>query len=207
MSTAYLSVGSFRDVYRQPTLTTAATISAMEVSELKQHLRIDIDDEDQLLQAYIDAATAFVERDAEIALLTQTWALRLDCFPPWTIELRRPPVASVSSVVYLASDGTSTTLAASTYRLDAYSRPPRLTPAYNEVWPDTYPVTNAVTITFVAGETSRATIPAAAKQAIRLLCGHWYRNRETVVSTGAVPQELTLAYGACIDRLIWAGGV
>lgn len=198
---------TWRDVAREPVLITGPSIPAMSVQEIKNHLNIDTGAFDQMLAEYIDAATAMVERDANVALLTQTWALYLDQFPDWEIELRKPPVASITSVVYLDSTGASTTLSASDYRLDGKSRPARLTPAYALDWPLTYPVTNAVTITFVCGETSRDTVSDFAKQAIRMLVGHWYKHRESVISTGAQPVEVGLAYAALVDRLSWSGGL
>jgi uncharacterized phiE125 gp8 family phage protein len=183
------------------------SIPVLSVEEMKTHLRIDIPDEDALIADYIDAATKMVEDEAEIALLTQTWTLTLDNFPCWEIELRRVPVQSITSIVYLDSTGASTTLSASSYRLDAQSKPARVTPTYNTVWPVTYPTENAVTVTFVAGSTTVPSAPDIAKQAIRLLVAHWYRGREAVVATGAQPIELPLAYDACISRLKWSGGV
>lgn len=196
-----------RSATRFPVLATGPVIPILTVEELKTHLRIDIPDEDQLIADYIKAATAMVESDAEIALLTQTYTLTLDEFPDWTIELRRPPVQSVTTLDYLDASGTSTTLDPSLYRLDNKSKPARITPAYAQFWPETYNVENAVTVTFVAGETTRDAAPDIAKQAIRLLVAHWYRGREAVVATGAQPIEVPLAYGACISRLQWSGGL
>lgn len=197
----------WRDVARAPVLFTAAVQPVVTVEEIKKHLRLDSSDEDDTLRQYIETATAFVERDAEIALLTSTWKLTLDCFPDWAIELRKPPIQSVSSVVYTDAAGDSQTLSSSLYRVDTVSRPGRITPEFGQLWPETYEGTNAVVITFVAGATDRTLIPPEAKQAIRMLVGHWYRNRETVVSTGAVPQVLDLAYDACIDRASWSGNL
>lgn len=196
----------FHDVHNDLKLVTGPIIQVMTVSELKQHLRIEKDDDDALLEEYIQSATAMLEEDAEIALFTQTHALYLDCFPD-EIELRKPPIQSVSSIVYLDADGDSTTLSSSLYRVDANGRPGRITPAYGQSWPTTYPVNNAITVTFVCGDTTLAAVPNMAKQGIRMLCGHWYKHRESVISTGAQPIELSLAYGACVNRLKWCGVV
>jgi uncharacterized phiE125 gp8 family phage protein len=195
----------WKDIARAPVLSTAAVQPPVTVEEIKAHLHLDTSDEDDTLRQYIDTAASFVERDAEIALLTSTWTLTLDRFPDWTVELRKPPIQSITSIAYLDTAGDSQTLSASLYRLDSSHRPGRVTPAYAQTWPLTYPVTNAVTITFVAGSTDRTLIPHEAKQAIRMMVGHWYRNRETVVSTGAVPQVLTYAYEDCIRRISWSG--
>jgi len=202
-----LSTIQWKDVARKPALVTAPTQEPISIEGAKEFLRIDISDEDDLIGELISTARRFVEEDAEIALLTSTWALYLDCFPAWEIELRKLPVQSISSVVYLDTTGASTTLSASLYRLDSKNKPARLTPAYGQYWPSTYDVTNAVTITFVAGETSRDTVDDIAKQAMRHLIAHWYKNREAVMTTGAVPFEIRLAYEACIARLAWSGGL
>ena len=198
---------NWRDIARTPVRSVAPSIPVISVQAVKDHLNIEHDDKDALIAEYIDAATAMVEDEAEIALLTQTYTLTLDCFPAWTIELRRLPVQSITSVVYLDDAGASTTLSASLYRLAASSKPARLTPAYGQVWPTTYPVADAVVITFVAGATTVPLVHADAKQAIRFLVAHWWRGREAVVATGAQPIEMPLAYDACLSRLKWAGGV
>jgi len=196
----------FHEVQHDLKLITEPVIAVLTVEELKEHLRIDIADEDALIKGYIAAATKMVEEDAEVALMSQTWALYLDEFPD-VIELQRLPVSGVTSIAYLDSSGVSQTQSASTYRVDAAGSPGRVTKAYGQAWPTTYPVSNAITVTFTAGASTRDAVPEIAKQAIRLLVGHWYRSREAVVSTGAQPIEVPLAYGACINRLRWSGVV
>lgn len=190
---------------RQPVRVTAATLPVMSVGDLKAHLRIDYGDEDSVLTDYIAAASRRLEDDAEIALLTSTWAVYLDQFPCWEIELRKPPVKSLTSITYVDTDGTTQTLSASLYRSDIYHSPARVTPAYGETWPATQSVSNAVTVTFVSGETSSSSIEPTAMQAIRLLAGHWFRNREAF---GEKPMhDAGLSYDALVSRLRWAGNV
>ena len=63
--------------------------------------------------------------------------------------------------------------------VDTDSYPGRVTLAYGETWPSTRGIANSVTITMVAGYGSTAaSVPAEAKQAIRLLVGDWMENRE-----------------------------
>ena len=52
---------------------------------------------------------------------------------------------------------------------------------------------NAVNVTFVAGYGGASAVPSSFKQAIQLLAGHWYENREAVseVAFKEVPFAVT----------------
>ena len=100
---------------RAPVLVTAPTVEPVSVSQIRAQCGIDTGDFDDSIADWIRAARNMVETDAEIALASSTWALYLDCFPYWEIELRKPPVQSLTSIVYLDGDGTSQTLSSSLY--------------------------------------------------------------------------------------------
>lgn len=190
---------------RQPVLVTAATMPAVSVSALKMHARIDHSHEDSLLADYISAASRMVEDDAEIALMTSTWAVYLDDFPCWEIELRKPPVKSITSITYVDTANATQTLSASAYRADLHHKPARVEPAYQTIWPVARYQSNTVVVTFVAGETTPSAINPNAIQAIKMLASHWYIAREAI---GEKPGgEVGLSYSALIDRLRWAGNV
>jgi uncharacterized phiE125 gp8 family phage protein len=109
----------------------------------------------------------------------------LDAFPAGILELPKPPLQSIEEVVYIDSNGVEQTLAASAYKVDALTDPGRIAPAYGEVWPTTRAEPNAVRIRFVAGfGDSSSAVPAPIKQAILLLVGHLFENREAVQSAG-----------------------
>lgn len=184
-------------------VTASPAIEPVSVADAKLHLRVTWGDEDSLIANLVKAGREMVESDAEISLLPQTLTWYLDGFPEWEIALRKPPVNSITSITYLDADGTSQTLAASEYRFDAYSRPARLTPAYNEDWPDTYQVTNAVTIVAAAGYASASEVPQIAKQAILMLLSHWYRNRDAV--SQSLTHDVKLSYDSLISRIRWSG--
>lgn len=63
------------------TLIEPPTASAVSLAEAKAHLRVDGDDEDLLIQTYIDAATAYLDGMDGIlgrALCPQTWRFEMD---------------------------------------------------------------------------------------------------------------------------------
>lgn len=188
----------------RPTLTTAPTVEPVSVDEFREHVRFDSQDEDGRIRDYLAAARQMVEDDTQRALITQTWALRLDEFPCDVIELRRCPVTAVTSITYTDTAGATQTWSSANYVVDIYQEPARITLAYGQTWPATYDQANAVTVTFTAGYGSAgSSVRETAKQAIRLLAGHWFTNRETAdaKNIGAV----AYAYDALIDRLRWAG--
>lgn len=184
------------------TLTSGPAAEPVILVEVKKHCREDDTGQDQLLAALVQAAREKVEGDTGRQLVSATVRERFDCFPEdGPIRLSLAPVQSVTSVAYVDADGDSQTLDAADYRVDAESEPARIEPAYGEAWPAAQEVVNAVTVTYLAGWATAAAVPQSLKQAILLLVGHWYANRETVV-VGTISGPLELAYQSLIDR--WA---
>jgi uncharacterized phiE125 gp8 family phage protein len=162
--------------------------------DLKAHLRVEHAEEDALIQALILAARQQVENLTGRALVTATKDEAWDAFPE-IIELLHTPVSAVTWVKYVADDGTLTTLDAALYRTDLLNQTARISPAYNEEWPSTRRVTNAVQVRYEVGET---TVPAGLKRAVTLLAAHWYENRSPVGpgSLGELPHMVRDLAGA-----------
>lgn len=150
-------------------LKTAATSQPVTLPEAKNHLRVDHDDDNVLIEGLIERATTYGQWYLERQFITATWYLYLDHFPR-IIEIRKPPVASIVAITYTASDGTaSTALSAALYQTDLTSPdiPARIMPAYGQVWPITRSgVFNAVTVEFTAGYGAASTVPTPTKQGI-----------------------------------------
>lgn len=179
---------------------SAPTFEPVTPDELQTHAHIDAPDGQELISQYLLAARGWVENECKLALTTRTATLYLDYFPDWEIEVRMPPLASVTSVVYLDSAGDSTTLSSSLYRTDTTSRPARITPAYGEIWPVTYDVTNAVTVTATVGYSSTSLVPEPAKQAIRFLAAMMFEHRELTEVDFNVARRI-------LDPIRWDGSL
>jgi len=163
-------------------LSTAPTGDVVEMADILDHLRVTEESDYTYLAALNDRAVRWVERRTQRQLLTATWKLYLDAFPA-EIQLRKLPVASVTSVQYVDLDGDTQTLSASYYQTDYKSqdRPGRIMPAYGYSWPNTRSsIYNAVTVTFTAGYGTASDVPETIKHAIMMLVGHWYDHREAV---------------------------
>lgn len=162
-------------------LATAPATDFLEDEKVYDHLRVEttgsppapVDASYILLlrddaQSMLDGYSGILGR----ALITQTWELYLDQFPrvdrlndDARITLPLPPLQSVDEITYTDGDGATQTLASSKYTVgengdgDAF-----IVPAYDESWPSTRAVPNAVKVTFSAGFGDAATdVPAAIR--------------------------------------------
>lgn len=178
------------------------------LNELKAHLRIDGTDEDQLLGIYLTAARQQCEHESRRAFVTQTLKLQLEQWPHGDrIALPRPPLQSVTSIVYTDVNGNSNTVSTSEYIVDTDGEPGHIYLAYGKTWPSTTLRPGpSITITYVAGYGEPEGVPATYKQAIQLLAGHYYENREAVViGQGFTPTIVPMAVTSLLmtDRGGW----
>jgi uncharacterized phiE125 gp8 family phage protein len=161
---------------------------------------------DAMITGFIVAARGHAQRVTERQLITATWKLKLDEFPPhWRIPITipMPPLLTVESVEFLDPDGVERTWASSEYVADAPAGPHaiegRLYPGFEKDYPVTCDRADAVTIEFTAGYGAAASaVPAEIKQAMYLMIGHWYENRESV-NVGNIVNELPFAAQALLE--------
>lgn len=184
-------------------VTTKPATEPVTLKELKQHCRIDTDDDDDLMIDYIRAAREFCETYQARSYVTQTITAKLDRFCN-EITLPAPPLISVTSVSYTDTAGDSQTVSSSVYDVDTTSEPGRITIAYNQTWPtDVRLVTNAITIVYQAGYGAPSEVPDRMKQAIKFLAAHYYEHREPVVM-GVLPRNVPRAMNSLLsmDRML-----
>jgi uncharacterized phiE125 gp8 family phage protein len=171
-------------------MTAAPAAEPVSLSEAKEHLRVDANDEDALIASLIAAARLLVERTLGLALITQGWSYFLDAWPErGCIALPSLPVQAVSAVTVHAEDGGSAVVDADGYAVDVLSSPARivLTAALPSVAARAF---NACEIAFTAGYGDAASdVPQPIRQALLLLVAHWFERREPI-ELGAGPQEV-----------------
>lgn len=185
-----------------PSLVTGPAALPVTLAEVKAALRVDHDDEDRLIESYIDAAVGHLDGWSGVlgrCLITQTWRQDLAEFPPADeIRLPFPDVQSVS-VKYLDRDGVEQTLAAEKYELIETVSGVQIVLAHNQQWPNTGEYQDAVRITFTCGfGVSGAAVPAPLRTAIMMHVASLYEMRETAsekpfTSTGGY-EALTAKY-------------
>lgn len=193
-----MGAGAKYFMFNRLTRVTAPTDSILDVNDVKDHLRVDGDD--NLVARLIDVATAHIEgpNGAGIALLTQTWRLSLDCLTP-CISLLMGPVTGVTSVTYTDYSGNVQTLDPSLYTVDVDHQPARIARKPFAVYPPDLGGAGSVKVTFTCGYGTADDVPADLKHAALLLIGHFYENREATTSASSIT-KLPLGYESIIAR-------
>ena len=177
--------------YGKLVLKTAPTTTPISLAEAKSFLRIDsdFDDDNTYITSLINVATSMVEEFTRRRLITQTFNIFYDEFPPY-IDLQIGEVASVTHIKYYDTSNALQTLATSNYDVDTKIRPGRIYQSEDGDFPNTYDRPNAVEVEFIVGA-SASDIPAPIIQAIYIIVGRYYENRQDVV-TGTIVSELPL---------------
>lgn len=192
-----------------PFLVTSPATLPVSVEEAMRQCRITIDDDDTdglaevtgLLEGYIGAAVNHLDGWTGIlgsCMVSQVWRQDFDRFSK-CLDLPLGPVISIDGVTWRNSAGQIATVASGSYSLrtsaggmshcrfvDAFSLPS-----------DLYEV-GGVSVTYTAGYAAGA-VPRAIRQAILLMVGAWYENREETVIGVSVS---SLPNAVAVDRLI-----
>ena len=174
-------------------LDTAPTSEPITTTAAKSHLRVTVADDDTLIDNLVKAAREYAETATRRALITQTWLLKADDFPSLSndvIHVPLPPLQSVTSIIYVDTDGDTKTWAASNYDVSApkgeHAGHGRIALAFGETWPSTREQIDAVTIEFKAGYGNASAVPQGIILAMMMLFAHWYDHREAVAHAQTV---------------------
>jgi len=153
-------------------------VEPLSLADMKLHLRVDSDYEDDLISTLISTTRERAEDLTGRSLLSQQWIFGLDKFPSYygaetggtyigehhhhrhdemyrsdklAIILPRGPVISVDSITWTDFSGNINTLSPTQYNVDLLSEPARIRPLYNSNWPWAIFDTNSVIVTFTCG--------------------------------------------------------
>lgn len=169
-------------------LPEAYTGSVLSLADLKEHLRVDSNDEDDYIGFCRDAAVGMVEAYCGVYLAAREGVVWKAEALPARIDLGVWPLVAISSISWLDSEGNAQTGEADDWRIvsrgDIALKPGRVLPTG---------VAAGVEITFDAGFTD-ATRPAVLVRAAKIYAAHLYYNREgyeTGVMSGDLPPGFT----------------
>jgi len=182
-------------------ITTEPTIEPITLVDMKLHLRVDCDDDDDLITGLISASRQWCEDYEHRAYITQTITAKLNYLPSCII-LPKPRLQSVTSVKYIDTSATEQTLSSDLYDVDLYREPGQIVRGYNDTYPSTLDVVNAVEIVYVAGYGSLAAdVPSKTIAAIKLMCAHLYENRMAVSDLNM--SEIPLGIKSLLNARAW----
>lgn len=168
----------------------------LSLVEAKAHLRVLSDDDDTYINDLIKYAREMAEERMDRAIITQTLLAKYDRFPLLScdaLEIHRSPLITISLVQYLDANGDLQTWDSAKYQFDS-SQPARLAPINSESYPVTQSDTfETVRVTYTAGYgADSSSVPQKLRQAMLLLIGHGWINREEV-TTGFPPKAMIQA--------------
>ena len=156
---------------------TPPAVEPVSLDDIKTQLQIDLSDEiyDDQIIPLIPAARDWCEKYQNRAYITQTLELALDCWPYCEIKLLRPPLQTVDMIEY--GEGASV-WDSTNYIVDNYAFIGRVVRQRGASWPTgTLPTVNGIRVKYVAGYgDDTESVPSTIKQAITLLCVHWFNN-------------------------------
>ena len=179
-------------------VVTPPTVEPITLAEAKLHCRVDVTDDDALIDGLIATARTYCETFTGRAFVEQTLQLNLNRWPSKrAIVLPRPQLRSVTSVTYYLTDGTPVTLTAGTdYLADTDSEPGRVILPYGKTWPTNtlYPL-NPIRIIYTAGYPVE---PAVDYTAVALGTGNGTNKVFTLTNTPVEPGSLTVYLNAAV---------
>ena len=145
---------------------------SIDLALAKQQCRVDGDEEDALITAYLAAAVAWVENFTD-KLLTRREVEQVEDRFHSPLPLMRGPLPDEIAIEYIDADGVVQEIT------DASLVGPRL--FYPAGWPSVAPATE-VTVRYTAGFVET---PGDLDAAVLLLVGEYYANREAGVCSPA----------------------
>ena len=181
-------------------IQTEPTYEPIGLEEAKAHCVIEHDEDNALLETMITAVRRHVEVRCNRALVRQKWRLYMD-YGFSEFNLLPYKVQEVEGIYYLDTDGTEQTLATSVYTADIPRQ--RVYLAYNQSWPATRYVRNAIWCDVWAGEYKAEDspvdvtghIPQDLKNAMLLMISDIYENR-------GKSSDMQLFHNATYDALL-----
>lgn len=158
-----------------PVRTTEPTFQQepITVAEAKDQCGVaaEVGTFDSWFAGAIVSARLQVEHDAGVICYTGTFTWKLTEFPYggfFELPSSLRPVTAVGPITYVASDGTTTTLGASTYALKETAIMPHVALAYGQTWPSVRGDMNGITVSITAGYATVLAIPQPIKTAVKL---------------------------------------
>ncbi|MHC2573973.1 head-tail connector protein [Rhizobium leguminosarum] len=178
-----------------PKLITPAADAVVDLATAKQQCRVEVSEDDALIEGFVAAATKHIEKTLDMALLKQTWR-DYACRFSRCIRLSKGPIIGIVGVKYFDGDNVQQTVNASDYQMLVDAEGAYV--AFGSSWsaPRVYDRPDAVSVDYEAGVDTAERVEPQLRTAILLHLAFLYENREMALETVMTP---TGAY----EALIW----
>lgn len=166
-------------------LLTAPAVEPLSLAEAKAFLRIEHNEDDDVIDALIASARIHVEAQTRRALITQQWRLTLDAWPAdGRLKVLPAPLAALDAVrVY--DDSGAASLDLQSFVVDRAGSQLIFAP-WALAQPDRSVAGIELDVTAGYGDAA-GDVPEPLRHAVRLLTAHWYENRGIAGSPGTLP--------------------
>lgn len=186
--------------------------TVVSLTDIKRHVVVEHDVDDDLLTDYLNAAIDYCQKYISQPLVLTRYTVTLDCFQAFGVPYA--PLRAIEAVQYLDGDELTQTLSTDSWRVSQYTRRPEMR-FYDPLPTLADKAVGRVFVTFVAGygayspesgygsgypvlygenDDPAYEVPNTVKQAIRLMVGDFYANREIQASGKLVDTVQSLLY-------------
>lgn len=172
-------------------------VEPVTLTLVKQHLHMgSVTSQDDLIADWIAAARSYFEEQTGRQCVDAVWEYALDGVPVGcVIELPRPPLAEVESIVYDDADGEEQTFAAENYRvlpsfiqpesgnpaIDPYCAPGRIELVSGAAWPTVRAGARSLRIRRTCGYgATAAAMPSVMRAVLYQIVSHLESHRDAV---------------------------
>jgi len=159
-------------------LLTAPAVEPVSLVEAKAFLRVEHDDDDDIITALIAAARSHVEAQTRRALITQTWRLVRDAWPgDGRLKVAPAPLRDIAAARVFDADGFAHAIDTQAFTIDMSDTSPVIGFApWSLAGPGRMVAGIEIDVEVGYGD-APADVPEPLRQAVRLLIAHWYENR------------------------------
>lgn len=179
------------------TVKVKPTLFSIDKVLVKAGKRIRHASEDDLVDFWIAAADAYIEKRTNLALMRQTLVLRLGRVLP-SVYLPRPPFASLVAVKLTPDNGVETVLDPED---DVALRRDAMLTIVDVPSLKGLPQNGTMEIEYLSGAAAAVDVPAPLRQASYLLAAHYLTSREASFMDPRLMQvEKKIAFG--VDELV-----
>jgi uncharacterized phiE125 gp8 family phage protein len=168
-------------------LLTPPAVEPVTLADAKSYLRVAHSDDDAVIAALIAGARSHVEAQTRRALITQTWRLIRDAWPPdGRVAVVPAPLRSVLAARVYDAGGNPHAIDTTVFVADKGAAPAILAFAPGTLT-DPGRAAAGIEIDIEVGYgAAPANVPETLRQALLLLVAHWYENRGLIAVGQAV---------------------
>ncbi|HZH53271.1 MAG TPA: head-tail connector protein [Microvirga sp.] len=163
-------------------------VEPVTLMEMREHLRVDHDAEDELIGGLIRAARLTVEAASRRLLIEQRWRVVMDRWPEGgAVVLPLSPLIAVEGITVADEAGADFPVPPERIEADGLSDPPCILVSRP---PQPGRERNGIVITLRAGYgPAPEDAPATLRLAIKILVARWFENRGDIAGGQTLPPE------------------